>query len=390
MKKFMKTFSIMLVLLVAFGACAPKKSEAPAPAPAPAPQPSGPFANVEPLKTPTELGIGLLSGTHASSIVYFIGKLGGFEKVGIKPKITAFANGPVMVEAMNSGAWDFGVYGLGGTLAGSLGYGAKVVGAATRDAGSLQFFAPNDSPIVKSGKNMPQYPSLYGTKEIWKGKEIYLPTGTTLHFTLATALSKFGLTESDVKIVHMDVPNINTALRAGQCPVGALWTSLPYGDINEKFTPVIKGADLVSLVNVLAANPDSYKDPVKTEAIKKMIELYYLTVEWLWDGTKLNEKNKQQAFDWYLQWNEENGVKANARDIEMLMLDSRHYTLEESYKLATTKTPDGKMTLMEQANYDPLAFFIKLNRYKPEDGEKLLAGTHDGKYVIEIYEKRKK
>jgi len=37
----------------------------------------------------------------------------------------------------------------------------------------------------------------------------------------------------------MDVPNINTALRAGKIEVGALWTSLPYGDINEKFTPVI-------------------------------------------------------------------------------------------------------------------------------------------------------
>lgn len=400
MKKVVKSLAILLavVLLSACGAPAPAPATtAPATAAPPttaAPETTapvveeGPFAGVEPLATPTELGIGLLGGTHASAIVYFIEKLGGFEKVGITPKATIFANGPVMVESMSSGAWDFGVYGLGGTLAGSLGYDALVVGAATRDSGSLQFFAPNDSDIVKAGKNMPEYPNLYGTAEVWKGKEIFCPTGTTLHYALIQALAKFDLTPADVKITHMDVPNINTALRAGKVEVGALWTSLPYGDINEKFTPVIKGSDLIELANVLAANPDSYKDPVKTEAIKKTIELYYRVVEWLWDGEKLDEANRQQALEWFQEWNEANGVKSDMDAIEALMLDSRHYTLEDSYKMFTTKTADGKMNLVQEANYLPLSFYIEQGKYQPADGDKLLA-THNGDYVIEIYENSK-
>lgn len=352
--------------------------------------PKGPFDGVEPLATPVTLRVGQLNGSHHGFGTVLVDKLGGFAKVGIKVEYAVFGNGPVMVEAKNS--WDIGSYGIGGTLAGGISQGINVVGIAARDNGSLQFFAKPDSDIVKAGKVTASAPGLYGTAATWKGKEIYLPTGTTLHYTLIKGLEKLGLTAADVKLTHMDVTNINTALMAGQGQVGGLWGNFTYSaGINQKYTAVMKAKDVgVELVTVLAANPDTLKDPAKAAAVKKWVELYFKAVDWLYEGGKLDEANKKQALDFYIAWNDSTGVKSTAAELEPYLNDNSHYTLEENYKMFTTKTADGKMLVAEQVNYDPLLFFIKNGNYKETDAAKFLNGVTKADFVIDIYNKTKK
>ena len=350
----------------------------------------GPFDGVEPLATPVTLRVGQLNGSHHGFGTVLVDKLGGFAKVGIKVEYAVFGNGPVMVEAKNS--WDIGSYGIGGTLAGGISQGINVVGIAARDNGSLQFFAKPDSDIVKAGKVTASTPGLYGTAATWKGKEIYLPTGTTLHYTLIKGLEKLGLTAADVKLTHMDVTNINTALMANQGQVGGLWGNFTYSAaINQKYTAVIKAKEIgVELVTVLAANPYTMKDPAKAAAIKKWVELYFRAVDWLYEGAKLDEANKKQALDIYIAWNESTGVKSTAAELEPYLNDNQHYTLDENYKMFTTKSADGKMLVAEAINYDPLLFFIKNGNYKETDAAKFLNGVTKGDYVLDIYSKVKK
>ena len=378
-----------------FAACS--KTAAPAPAAPAAPatpaapaQPaapdSGPFAGVTPLATPTNLSIGILSGSNHGFMTYLIDKLGGYKQVGITPKFTLFGNGPVLIEAMSS--WDFGASGIGGTLAGTIGYGMYVIGETMHDNGTLQFFAPNDSPIVKAGQTISDTPGLYGTAETWKGAEIYLPRGTTLEYALVKGLQKFGLTEADVKLTQMDVSNVNTALMAGKCPVGGLFNNLPYApDLNKLAKPVMKATDLgVNLQACLFANPTAYNDPVKFEAIKKTVELYYKGIDWIY----ASDANMNQACQWFLEWNQANGVKSTLYDCTQDLKDpgNKYFTLKENYDMYTQKSADGKMTLAEQANYEPLMFFINAGKYKTTDADKFLGGYFKSEIIESIYNKK--
>lgn len=398
-----KTFSVLLVVFLVLGlfvGCTTSgdtdapKDQAPSsnngtPDQAPSSEEKlfdGIYDGIEPLETPIELNIGYLTGSHHGMISYMIERMGGFEKVGITPKFQVFGNGPVMVEALASDSWDCGTYGLGGTLTGVISQGAYVIGAAARDFDSLCFFAKNDSDIVAAGKTLSDYPNVYGTADTWKGKEIFVPTGTTLHYTLATGLEKFGLEDSDVKLTHMDVTSVNTALRANQGEIGGLWGSFAYAsDMSDKFTMVMSAGNLgINLPTVHAANPRSYDNPEKYLAIKKWMELYFATVDWIY----ANDENFAEAAEMFTEINQDNGVKCILEENVVVLDKNRHYSLEDNYEYYNTMSDDGKMMTIEQMNYDPLMFFIGQGNYKPEDEATFLNGYFKGDIVNELYKEK--
>ena len=319
------------------------------------------FANIEPLEEAVALNIGALSSSTHGFTNYLIQKLGGYELANIDANVKIFGNGPIMVEAMVSGDCDAGPYGLGGTLAGTIGQGFINLGAASRDYHALQFFSPNDSDIVKSGKGET---GIYGTAEDWKGQEIFVPVGTTLHYSLSKGLEKIGLTPDDVKLTHMEVPNINTALRAGKCEVGGVWTNYPYGDLTEKSTAVMKAEDTdVILVTSFATTPAAMSDPNKQLAMEKWMELYFAAVDWMY----ASDENLTQCVDWFIEWNDENGIASVREEIEAHCKYQRCYTLEENIEMFGTQSELGDYSLMVEYNVEPLRFFVDQGNYKPED-----------------------
>lgn len=346
------------------------------------------YGDITPLESSTDLSIGYLSGSHHGVISWMIDRLGGFEKANINAEIQVFGNGPVMVEALASDSWDCGTYGIGGTLTGIISQGTYVIGAAARDYDSLRIFARSDSDIVQAGQTLTDVPGLYGTAETWKGKEIFITTGSTLHYVLATGLEKFGLTDSDVKMTHMEVANVNTALRANQGEVGALWGSFAYAqDIYDDFTVVMSANDLgIELPTVMVANPRSYEDPEKYAAIKKWMELYFATAEWIY----ANDDNFQQAAEMFTEINEEVGVTSTLEENITVLKNNHHYTLEENYEYYNNKSDDGKMLVIEKMNYDPLMFFIEKGNYQPEDEATFLNGYFKGDIINELYAEKNK
>lgn len=347
----------------------------------------GIYDEIEPLATPTDLNFGYLTGSHHGMIIYMIEKLGGFEKAGINANIEVFGNGPVMVEAMASNSWDAGTLGLGGVLTGIMSQGMYVIGAAARDYDSLRIFAKNDSDIVSAGKILADYPNIYGTAETWKGKEILITTGSTLHYVLSTGLANFGLSDTDVAMTHMDVPGVNTALRANKGEVGALWGSFAYSeDMNKDYTVVMSANDLgIELPTVMVANPNSFNDPAKYEAIKKWMELYFATVDWIYSG----KDNFTKAVEMFTEINEEVGATGSLEENMVVLLNNKHYALAENISFFNEKTEDGKMLKIEGMHYNPLVFYIKNGSYKEGDDEKLLGGYFKADIINELAEAAK-
>lgn len=336
------------------------------------------FGDVEPLAEKTALAIGSLSSSTHGFTNYLIQKLGGFEKANLDANIVVFGNGPILVEAMASGDCEVGPYGLGGTLAGTIGQGFINLGAASRDYHALQFFAPNDSALVAAGQVTPEIPGLYGSAEDWKGLEIFLPVGTTLHYMLSCGLEKLGLTTADVTLTHMEVPNVNTALRAGKCQVGGVWTNYPYGDLNKSCTPVMTASDVgVTLVTSMAATPETLAS--KREAVAKWMELYFAAVDWMY----ANDENLNQAIDWFMEWNEENGIASVREELEAHCKYQRCYTLEENAAMFTEQSETGNYSKMVEYNVEPLKFFVAQGNYKLEDIDTFLEPQYFDSTIVE-------
>ncbi|ONI39424.1 hypothetical protein AN639_03930 [Candidatus Epulonipiscium fishelsonii] len=329
------------------------------------------FGDIEPLAESVSLNVGSLSSSTHGFNNYLIEKLGGFDHANLDGEVIVFSSGPIMVEAMASGDCEAGPYGLGGTLAGTIGQDIVNIGAASRDYHALQFYAPNDSPIVAAGQVTPSAPELYGTPELWKGQEIFIPVGTTLHYMLSDGLQHLGLTTDDVKLTHMEVPNINTALRAGQCEIGGLWTNYPYGSINENNTAIMK-ADDVGTVLVTALATSQHVIDEKPEALQKWMELYFAAVDW----TYASEENLAQAIEWFMEWNEENGIPSVEEEIAAHMEYQKCYTLEENLEMFNTLSENGEYNKFMEYNVEPLKFYIEQGNYKPEDMDKFMDPTY--------------
>ncbi len=343
------------------------------------------FGDIAPLETPTELKLGLSAGATAGFVMWFAGQLGAYKATNINAVEIVFANGVVMMEAVASDGWDVGQTGLGGTLAGTKGQDIVTIAAAAPDQHSMQIFAPNDSPLVAAGQSTASAPLLYGTADDWKGQEIFLPVGTTLHYTLGVGLAHFGLTTEDMKLTHMEVPNINTALRAGQCELGGVWGNLSYGDLNENFTPVMQAADVgVSLVSAMVANPRSYADETKYLAIKKFMEIYFDVAAWM----TASEENLATAASYFQKWNEENGVPTTIEELNIHLTHTIPYTLDQNYEWFNEVGESGFNKQIENSLL-PLEFYVGLGQYEEADKDKFMDESYTpDKIVTELYNEK--
>lgn len=341
------------------------------------------YDDVAPLAENTKLVISTHAGTHHAFIVFLIEQFGGYDKANIDADIVTFSGGPVQMEALTSNSWDCGTTGIGGVFNGVLRNDLVVIGPAAKDNASINIFAKNDSDIVKTGPTTPS--GVYGTAEEWRGKEIAVTTGTTLHYTLSQGLAELGLGLDDVSIIHMDVSGVNTALLAGRAEIGGVWGSYSYGEaLNKAYTPVITALGLNSDISItLVANPNSYNDPAKKEAIAKFVELYYKTAEWVYanDGANLDK-----AAEYFTAINENSGITSTKEANLTTLTKDKITTLEEAYNMVSSTTESGFTPLFD-SHYNLLEFYAtNIGSYTLQDLEDFKKATFDGSIIIDLFE----
>ncbi|MEZ4357447.1 MAG: hypothetical protein R2876_02290 [Eubacteriales bacterium] len=291
-----------------------------------------------------------------------------------------------MIEAATS--WDVGTSGLGGMMTGTISKGCIQTALTSKDTGSTFFWAQQDNAITKAGiSNIGGTKEMYGTAAEWEGQEIYYPKGTTLHYVLATALGKMGLTLEDVKSTQMDVTSVNTALRAGTCEVGGTWGSLSLAsDMTELFVPVISSMDVgCALPSAMYWNPTFYAEHY--DAVVKYTELYFKAIEWIY----ASEENAQELLTVWDDWNSENSVNVTAAVNAKYLIDpnNRYCSLKENYDLfnETVTASDGtEMSGFENLTYEPLKFLVSVGSFKEDSLATFLDGKCNGDAVTEVYE----
>lgn len=342
------------------------------------------YNDVAPLAEKTHLVISTHAGTHHGFLVYLIQQFGGYEAANIDAEIITFSNGPVQMEALTSNSWDCGTTGIGGVLNGVLRNNLVVLGPAAWDNASINIFAKNGTAIAEAGPTTEH--GVYGTADMWKGAEVVVTKGTTLHYTLGLGLEDLGLTLDDVSIINMDVASANTALLAGKIDLGGVWGSYSYNeDLRSRYTKVMDANALESNICVtIVANPTAYADASKKAAMAKFMELYYKTVAWVYAD---NGANLDLAAEYYTNISEQCGVTSTAAANKTILTHDTLFNLEDAYHMVADTNEAGQTPIFI-GHYGPLKFYVeKIGSYTAADLENFKAENFDGSIIKDLYKK---
>lgn len=134
-------------------------------------------------------------------------QLGYFDEEGIDLNLVQFADGPTIINAMESGSIDVGYIGQGA-------HKLCVNGAAKIFA--LCHVSNGDAIIGSKAKGT-------DTLEGLKGKSVAYSSGTSSEDILVKGLESVGLTMDDIEPIDMDATNLVTAMLSGGVDACAAW-----------------------------------------------------------------------------------------------------------------------------------------------------------------------
>ena len=149
---------------------------------------------------------------------------GWWDEIGIRVTFHYFVSGMPQVEAGQAGEWDVGAIGTVPCLFAGVKYKQPLIAIS------------NDESVTN---NLMVRPDAFNTwlkdpKKDLKGKTFLVSTISTGHYAVVAYLKKLGLTENDVKIVHMEQSAILSAFLSGQGDVAQTWAPFQLHDGGER------------------------------------------------------------------------------------------------------------------------------------------------------------
>lgn len=306
-----------------------------------------------------EIKIAISIGTPHANPVVLADQKDFFQDEGLNAKILSFASGVATMEALPSGAWDICIAAIPGWIGGSINYNLKIIGMGPWDEDGIDLYVRPDSDIAKAGKGqIDGYPDIYGTPDLWKGKTVLLPTGTTSHMTLIATLSAMGLTESDVTINNIDVAAGYTAFKAGQGDILGSWTvHSVYNQNDGNIAASSATAAGFRIPIVICASEKVMKE--NPAIVEKFMRVYA-------KGAAYQEEHKEEAAQIMADYNNKNGFKTDYDSCFALIEKRSTPPYSEQIKLFQ----DGEMERMVKDNFD---FFVGMGKYEQSSWDILKA-----------------
>ena len=304
-----------------------------------------------------DLTFATVSGALYYYIVYVAKEKGWFADAGVNMRDINFTNGPVMVEALASDGWDFGISGIGGQLPAVITYDAVLITPINSDDGAQRLFVRNNSPILAAGTGHNILDSrIYGTAATWRGQRVICNPGAVLHYFLIRVLEGFDLSTDDIHFLSMDVATAGSAFRAGEGDVVAMTgsggTMAMLADPN--FTSVAEGPWLdTGLMGAAYANRNIMSNPDKIEAITRFMVVYYKTLDWVY-----NPANYREVIDMMMDFTDEMGIAMDRPSAEFYLNIDRFYGHREALEMMTTTAAGKNYSVMEDKIIGVLNFFI--------------------------------
>jgi len=307
---------------------------------------------------------------------YIAEKEGDFTANGLDAKILWFTSGPAQNEALGADEWSVGAMGSPPSIAGGVAYNSRVIAFSVDDTASCDFWVRPDSDIAQISGQVPDAPEIMGNADTWRGKTILCPTATSSHFMLIATLEKLGLTEDDVQIIHMDVPQAYTAFKAGQGDIVSLWDPQSFTAADEGWIKVSSGPATGEVMpTVIVASEKAINE--NPDVVYRWLKTYFETCDKYRD-------NVQGQADYLKEMQLENGIQVDD-DLAYKFVAKRPLpSLQEQKELFSGEYGSRRVDAIMENVID---FFVAQGRYEPADKEKLVAnGFIDSQFIDRLCE----
>lgn len=232
---------------------------------------------------------------------------GYFADEGLEIEFFQFANGAAINEALGARQVDVAVSGL--AMVFSLASGTCTWIGESNTSGGMGIYVSPDSPILTAKGEIEGKPELYGSAQTIKGAKVLGQLGTSSQYNVVCWLQQFGLTESDIEFINLDLGTDLTALYAGEGE--ALAASRPYSfqaeDKGYVCAATFEDATDCTLYDGIVARSDVVKKD--RDALVRFLRAYYKAADEIAADEKLR-------FDTSMKYFSDNGRVYSDADME--------------------------------------------------------------------------
>lgn len=312
---------------------------------------------------------------YSHGLPSYIGEQEGtFAANGLDMEILWFSGGNTQNEALGADEWEVGAYGSAPAIAAGVAYDAKIIGLNCEDSVSIDYFVRPDSDIAQIQGEVEGHPDIMGNADTWRGKTILCATSTSVHFGLCATLSKLGLTQEDVNIVHMDVPSAYAAFKAGEGDVVALWDPQSYQAEEEGWIRVSCGeAAGEEFPTIMIAS---------AKAIEENWDAVYTWLKTYFEITDKYKDDLQGQADYLLEMQLDNGIDTDEELALRFVTDRPLPTLEKNIEYFKGEYGSRKMDAVMENVID---FFVEQGSYTEDDKQALIdKGFIDSQFIEAI------
>lgn len=195
-------------------------------------------------------------------------------KNGFKVEPIMFSSGAPMNEALSTDSFDVAATG-GAYVFGIASFGAKIIGPYDNSTGGNELWIKKSLKAVEVKGFNPNFPEVLGNPDTVKGLTLLQTTGTTGQYVAVKWLEALGLTDKDVKTVHMDFATVYQAFKSDRGDAAALVS--PY--CFQTDDTMVKAADLkqlgLGMYSELMMPAKAYDDQVMRGNVIKLLKVMY-------------------------------------------------------------------------------------------------------------------
>lgn len=295
---------------------------------------------------------------------YMAIKKGWYEKEGIDLILKYYPSGLTQNEDLLSDIWEVGDEGSTGALLASMRYGLYIIGISNDESQTNNLWVRPDSEILNVKGYNPDYPEIYGSHKLLKGKTIITTSASTGHYAVIATLKNLGLTEKDVNTMHLEQEDALKAFEEGEGDIVQLWA--PYSYIAEKngWVEISSGRKAgVTIPGVLVASKKAVEE--KPALVSKWLELYF-------KGIDIMKDNPNESANMLRQFYKEHEIEisddALKKEFSLRPLPSAD---EQLYRFS-----EFKHAMIELADY-----FVQQGRIEKADRDRFV----DEEYVTDRF-----
>jgi ABC-type nitrate/sulfonate/bicarbonate transport system substrate-binding protein len=299
----------------------------------------------------------------------------GWDKAeGLKIDYQFYVSGPPQNEALASNKWEVGAEGAVPGMLAAIRYGAYIIAISNDESETNDLWVRPDSPILKVKGANPKYPDLYGSAAAVKGKTILLTTASTGHYAVIATLKALGLSEQDVKLVHMEQSQAMAAFEAGQGDIVQLWAPFDYIGESKGWKKMSSGKRAGAVIPgvVLASKKAFEENPAK---VAKWLKLYMKGIAEM----KANPTDSAKLLGAYYK---EHGLTLD--DHALAQEFSLRPIFDTKEQLALFARKDGAPSQVEQWMSDLADFFVQQGRISPAEKDKFMKGNFMNDKILKM------